>query len=105
MRVPTATEVKDVAYHARLDQRLAAAVKGIRLLDSVSWPAQAQEMFLAGWRVGQITMPKIEYRKLDHSAIRAELKYVDQHADANHPIGRYLHLTSESWRIATRLLD
>jgi uncharacterized protein (TIGR02421 family) len=105
MSAPTATEVKDVAYHARLDQRLAAAVKGIRLLDSVSWPAQAQEMFLAGWRIGKITMPKIEYRKLDHTAIRAELKYVDQHADPNHPIGRYLHLTSESWRIATRLLD
>jgi uncharacterized protein (TIGR02421 family) len=105
MNAPTASEVKDVAYHAALDQRLAAAVRGIRLLDSVSWPVQAQEQFLAGWRIGKITMPKIEYRKFDHSEIRAELKYVDQHADANHPIGRYLHLTSESWRIATRLLD
>ena len=66
---------------------------------------QAQEEFLAGWRIGRIKMPQIEYRKVDHTDVRAELKAVDQGADPNHPIGRYLHLTSESWRICTRLLD
>ena len=102
---PSASDLKAIEHHAQLDQRLTAAVKGIRLLEAVGWPVQAQEDFLAGWRVGRIKMPRIQYQKLDHSDIRAELKIVDQQADANHPIGRYLHLTSESWRIATRLLD
>ena len=105
MTAPSSSEAKDIEHHAQLDQRLVAAVRGIRLLDSVGWPVRAQEEFLAGWRIGRIKMPQIEYRKVDHTDVRAELKAVDQGADPNHPIGRYLHLTSESWRICTRLLD
>jgi len=100
---PSAQEVRDIQHHAALDQRLVAAVKGIRLLESVSWPAAKQEQFLAGWRIGKLVMPKIEYQKQDMSGIRAELEAVDAASDKNHPIGRYLHLTCESWRIATRL--
>ena len=101
----SAADAADLAHHAALDQRLVAAVKGIRLLESVSWPAQAQEEFLGGWRSGRVAMPRIEYQKNDFTEVRAELEVVDKAADPNHPIGRYLHLTSESWRIATRLLD
>ena len=105
MTAPSASQARDIAYHAQLDQRLVAAVRSVRLLESVSWPAQAQEEFLAGWSAGRVVMPKIEYRKSDFTEVRAELEAVDKSADVNHPIGRYLHLTCESWRIATRLLD
>ncbi len=105
MSQPTASEIAEVEYHAKLDQRLTAAVKGIRLLEAVSWPVAAQEEFLAGWRIGRIKMPHIAYDRHDHSEVREELAYVDKHLDPNHPLGRYLQLTSESWRIATRLLD
>ena len=91
--------------HAALDARLVAAVKDIRLLESVSWPARAQDEFLAAWRIGRIRMPKIEYARHDFSAVRAELEAVTQGADPEHPVGRYLIQTAESWRIATRLLD
>jgi uncharacterized protein (TIGR02421 family) len=101
----SASDIKAVELHAQLDKRLTAAVKDIRLLDSVSWPAKAQEEFLAGWRVGRIKMPQIEYQKLDYTEVRSELAIVDKGLDPNHPIGRYLQQTSESWRIATRLLD
>ena len=40
---------RSLQHHAALDARLVAAVRGIRLLESVSWPAQAQETFLAAW--------------------------------------------------------
>jgi len=102
---PTASEQRDIAHHTALDARLVSAVKGIRLLESVSWPAATQEEFLAGWRIGKLVMPKIQYPKLDLSDVRTELQAVDAACDPNHPIGRYLHLTCESWRIATRLLD
>jgi len=96
---------RSLQHHAALDARLVAAVRGIRLLESVSWPAQAQEEFLAAWKIGRIHLPKIDYPRRDFEAIRAELEAVDTAADPDDPLGRYLRLTSESWRIATRLLD
>ncbi len=96
---------RSLQHHAALDARLVAAVRGIRLLESVSWPAQAQEEFLAAWKIGRIHLPRIEYPRGDYDAIRTELEAVDQAADPDDPLGRYLLLTSESWRITTRLLD
>ena len=37
---------------AELDRRLVAAVKGIKLLGAVSWPASVQTQFLEGWSRG-----------------------------------------------------
>ena len=105
MTTPSTSDLRDIAHHTALDARLVAAVKGIRLLESVSWPAAKQEEFLAGWRIGKLVMPKIQYPKLDLTGVRAELQAVDTACDPSHPIGRYLQLTCESWRIATRLLD
>jgi len=94
-----------LAHHAALDARLVAAVRGIRLLESVSWPAKLQEEFLAAWKIGRIHMPRPEYPRGDYDEVRAELGKVSALADADDPLGRYLQLTAESWRITTRLLD
>jgi uncharacterized protein (TIGR02421 family) len=94
-----------LTHHAALDARLVAAVRPIRMLEAVSWPAQVQEAFLAAWRVGRIAMPRIEYPRFDLKEVRAELDAVHRAADPDHPLGHYLQQTSESWRIATRLLD
>jgi len=103
--VPTAADLAAIEKHAELDRRLIAAVKPIRLLDMVSWPAPVQERFLADWRVGKIWMPKVEYERQDWSEVRSELDAIDAALDNNHPLGRYLHRTTESWRVATLLLD
>ena len=42
----------ELAHHAELDARMVTAVRGIELLATVSWPAQAQTDFLAGWSRG-----------------------------------------------------
>lgn len=96
---------RDIAHHAALDVRLASAVRGIRLLETLSWPASAQETFLGAWRIGRIHLPKIAYPKDDHDEVRAELDAVTKAADPDHPLGHYLIQTADSWRIATRLLD
>ncbi|MFD0724236.1 flavohemoglobin expression-modulating QEGLA motif protein [Lysobacter brunescens] len=96
---------RDIARHAVLDARLAAAVRGIRLLETLSWPASAQETFLGAWKIGRIHLPKIDYPKDDYTHIRAELDAVTKAADPDHPLGHYLIQTADSWRIATRLLD
>jgi uncharacterized protein (TIGR02421 family) len=96
---------RSLAHHAALDARLVAAVRGIRLLESVSWPARLQEEFLGAWKIGRIHMPRPEYPRGDYDAVRDELEKVHDLADADDPLGRYLRLTAESWRITTRLLD
>ena len=99
------TPTPDIAHHAALDARLVAAVRGIRLLETLSWPASAQETFLAAWKIGRIHLPKIEYPKDDFTDVRAELDAVRSTADPDHPLGHYLIQTADSWRIGTRLLD
>ncbi|GAB2489432.1 flavohemoglobin expression-modulating QEGLA motif protein [Arenimonas alkanexedens] len=96
---------RSLEHHAALDARLVAAVRGIRLLESVSWPARIQGEFLGAWKIGRIHMPQPEYPRGDYAAVREELDKVHDLADADDPLGRYLQLTSESWRITTRLLD
>jgi uncharacterized protein (TIGR02421 family) len=92
-------------HHTQLDRRLVAAVKGIRLLGSVSWPASAQETFLAQWKRGDARLPVIDYPRPDHSAARAGIQGVFDAADPQHPVGEYIRRNAESWRVATELLD
>jgi uncharacterized protein (TIGR02421 family) len=99
------TLAADIAHHAALDARMVAAVRGIRLLETLSWPASAQNTFLAAWKIGRIHLPNIDYPRDDYAPIRAELDAVATGADPDHPLGQYLIATAESWRIATRMID
>ena len=91
--------------YSELDRRLVAAVRGIKLLASVSWPATVQAAFLAGWRSGNPQLPKVEYEKVDYSRTRAELEDIRAQCDPAHPVGDYLRRTAQSWCWATELLD
>jgi len=88
-----------------LDRRLVAAVKGIKLLAAVSWPASVQSRFLENWHAGRAQLPAVEYPRSDFTRARAELEAVCAQADVQHPLGDYLQRTARSWRIATDLLD
>jgi uncharacterized protein (TIGR02421 family) len=90
---------------AELDRRLVAAVKGIKLLSLVSWPASVQNTFVEGWRRGNPQLPKVEYERNDYSRTREELEDIFLVADEDHPVGDYLRRTAQSWRTATELLD
>lgn len=94
-----------LARCAELDRRLVAAVKGIRLLGALSWPASVQSAFLAGWRAKNPQLPNVEYAKSDLARTREELEAIFLAADAQHPLGDYLRRSAQSWRIATELLD
>jgi len=98
-------ESDSLQHFAELDRRVVAAVRGIKLLASVSWAASVQAQFLEGWNVGRPQLPNVEYAKFDYSAARAELEAVSNAADAGHPVGDFLRRTAESWRIATELLE
>ena len=94
-----------LARFAALDRRLVAAVKGVKLLASVSWPASVQSIFLEDWHAGRPKLPAVEYPRGDFTRARTELDEILLQADAGHPLGDYLRRTAQSWRIATDLLQ
>jgi uncharacterized protein (TIGR02421 family) len=95
----------DVQHHAGLDQRMEKAVRGIRLLESVSWPQSVQQKFLADWRSGIKKLPVLEYVVEQHADTREELLSIAKAADIEHPLGRYVQRTANSWVTATYLLE
>ncbi len=91
--------------YATLDQRLLAAVRAIRILATISWPASVEERLIAEFGAGRLSIPDIRYRPPDLGETRAELEAIEAEVDEDHPIAEYLRRTTESWRIATLMLD
>lgn len=95
----------DLARYKALDAQLVALVKDIKLLSTMSWPKQEQEIFLAGWRTGNPVLPQITYKKFDYAERRHALDQITRQCDGAHPIGLYLLRTIQSWQVATALLE
>ncbi|HEY6985709.1 MAG TPA: flavohemoglobin expression-modulating QEGLA motif protein [Rhodanobacteraceae bacterium] len=91
--------------YSDLDKRLVAATRGIRLLQSVSWPASVEMDFVAAWKAGTAQLPEITYPKFDFAETREALTGISIAAEPGHPLGDYIRRTAQSWRIATELLD
>lgn len=92
-------------YLAELDRRLVAATRDIRLLTSLSWPAHMQQTFLAGWDVGRVALPQIDYPAQDLAEARVALAEIAREAPAEHPVGEYLRRSAESWGVAAQLIE
>lgn len=105
MSIPAAHVPADVLHHAALDARMVRAVREIKLLTMVSWPAGLERTFLAADARGKATLPRVEYPKHDFSDVRAELSAIVSAADADHPLGEYLIESARSWEIAAALLE
>ncbi|MDF4005261.1 flavohemoglobin expression-modulating QEGLA motif protein [Luteibacter sp. PPL552] len=95
----------DMRRYAELDQRLLAAVRPIRILPTVSWPASVEERLIAEFGAGRLSIPEIRYHRPDLAATRHELEAIEAEAGEDHPIADYLRRTAESWRIAAHMLD
>jgi uncharacterized protein (TIGR02421 family) len=97
--------VDHLDVYSDLDRRLVAATRGIRLLQSVSWPASIEMDFVAAWKAGTARLPEITYPRFDFSETREALMGISNAAEPGHPLGDYVRRTAQSWRIATELLD
>lgn len=96
----------DLQHVAALDQRLLAAVKGIRILPTVAWPASLENRLIADFAAGRFALPDVQYQRPDHAVARAELDAIEDEALAlGGALGEYLARTAESWRIAAEMLE
>ncbi|MBS0383266.1 MAG: DUF1704 domain-containing protein [Proteobacteria bacterium] len=91
--------------YAELDKRLVEAVRGIRVLATVAWPAAVERRFLEDLQRGHETLPRFDYRAPDLSAQRAELAVITAEADTSHPLGAWLARNAASWQTAARMLE
>lgn len=91
--------------HAALDRRLVAAVRRIRVLPTVAWPAAVERAFLERAQRGDMALPQVGYARPDLARERAELEAIAAAADPGHPAGAYLIRTAASWRIAAEMLE
>jgi uncharacterized protein (TIGR02421 family) len=95
----------ELQRYADLDQRLLAAVRGIRILPTVAWPASLEDRMIEAYTKGNYTLPDVRYQRPDLAEARAELAAIEREADDGDPLGDYLKRTAESWRIAAEMLE
>lgn len=100
--VPLSPEMR---RFSALDHRLLVAVRNIRILPTVSWPASVEERLIEEFSAGRVSVPVIHYNTPDLSETRAELEAIETEAGEDHPIADYLRRTAESWRVASRMLE
>ncbi|BFI94828.1 MAG: flavohemoglobin expression-modulating QEGLA motif protein [Rhodanobacter sp.] len=102
----TGTPPLDLQHVAALDQRLLAAVRGIRILPTVAWPASLENRLIADFAAGRFALPEVQYSRPDLGAARAELESIESEALAlGGALGEYLARTAESRRIAAEMLE
>jgi uncharacterized protein (TIGR02421 family) len=102
--VPVAIPAELQCY-AALDKRLLAAVRGINILSTVSWPASLEDRMIEEYGRGQYALPEVSYKVPDFSEVRKELVAIESEASDGDPLGEYLRRTAESWRIAAEMLE
>jgi uncharacterized protein (TIGR02421 family) len=105
MDVPAMVSSPELERFAVLDRRLLEAVRAIRILPTVGWPASLEERMITAYRVGRFSLPEIEYLRPDLSAARGELERIELEAGEDHPIAEYLRRTAQSWRVAATMLE
>jgi uncharacterized protein (TIGR02421 family) len=90
---------------AALDRRLLSAVRPIRVLPTVGWPASLEERMIAAYRVDRFSLPDVHYLCPDLRDTRAELAAIHAEAAEDHPIAEYLRRSAESWSTAAEMLE
>jgi uncharacterized protein (TIGR02421 family) len=105
MDAPAMVSSPELERFAMLDRRLLEAVRAIRILPTVGWPASLEERMIVAYRVGRFSMPKVQYLRPDLSAARGELERIELEAGEDHPIAEYLRRTAQSWRLAATMLE
>lgn len=110
MSTPVSVIAPELQHYAALDQRLLAAVRGIRILPTVGWPASLEDRMIVAYGRGQFALPDVTYKRPDLGTARAELEAIEREAgeagpSGADPIGDYLRRTAESWRVAAEMLE
>lgn len=88
-----------------LDAAIVKASRKIKVLNALTWPAEAEEIFLKHWTKGKPELPKIELQRPD---VADNIKVLDglvAQCDQQHPVEKYLAETALSYAHAGRMIQ
>lgn len=95
----------DIEHYASIDTRLVELAKRIRILSNLSWPSSIEQQFLKDWRHGNPRLPAVAYPRLSLADCIEPMRALKQGLDRQHPVGRYLDDTIQSYITVCRLLE
>lgn len=88
-----------------IDTKLVAIVRGVRVLSQLSWPSETQRAFLDSWRRGAAALPQVAYEPQPQTERIQALRALQKDVPADHPLGRYLDQTIQSYVAVCRMLE
>ncbi len=94
----------DLERFTDLDRRLVDVARRIKILTTIAWPADIQDLFLEGVRRGDPRLPEVELARPDYAEVQAELRLLLRACEGEHPIARFLARTARSYLIAATML-
>lgn len=94
----------DVKKIQTLDQALMQASKKIKVLNTLAWPAGAEDTFLKNWRKSNPLLPGIHIKPPKLQENISELDSIVAKCNQNDPVEKFLADTAESYADAGRML-
>jgi uncharacterized protein (TIGR02421 family) len=91
--------------YAALDKRLLSAVRSIRILPTVAWPASLEDRMIGAYARGEFSLPEVIYSPPRLGEARAELAAIAHAAGGDDPLEEYLRRTADSWQVAAGMLE
>jgi len=93
-----------LARMIEIDAEIAKIGGRIAVLKSLRWPPAVERRFLKDFKAGRTRLPKVQ---LQRPALEREARALDRlmrGSDDGHPLGRWLHRTAWSYRLAVAML-
>ncbi|MBL7845684.1 MAG: DUF1704 domain-containing protein [Cyclobacteriaceae bacterium] len=89
----------------KLDEATVKVSKKIKVLNTLLWPAEAEDKFLQGWRKGKPELPQIALTKPDVVDNISVLDSIAGKCDEQNPVEKFLAETASSYADAGRMLN
>jgi uncharacterized protein (TIGR02421 family) len=95
----------DYDFFRGIDEKIVELSKDVKILNQISWPASAQDEFLQSWKNGNPKIPKVDLAYKDYSELLRQLENLYHSIDTQHPVGKYLFKTAESYYFGLQMLS
>ncbi len=89
----------------RLDDSIVETSKKIKVLNTLAWPAGVEETFLDQWKKKSPKLPEIKINRLNLSKEIRALEALARECDEQHPVGKFLAETANSYANAGHMLE
>ncbi len=95
----------DLEYFSAWDEKLVSIAKNFKILSVVAWPYSIQQKFLSTWKKKRPEIPKPQYPKYQFKEIKKTLTEIFTQINKDHPMGKYIADTAESYFVASQMLE